>query len=131
MEAPVHDPRDEAIADLVTRLIEDARDYARAEADLMKQIARHRAAKARTGAILLGAGAVLLLSSLTALILGAVLGLATLIGPLAAGLAVAAILAGSGYFLVMKGLKGLKALSGDEEEKQAIRHGETHAEMLP
>ena len=63
MDAPVRDPRDQTIADLVSRLTDDARAYAQAEVDLLKEIARHRAARARTGAILLVAGAVLLLSS--------------------------------------------------------------------
>ena len=125
MDAPVRDPREESVGDLIGRLIEDGRTYARAEIDLLKEIARHRAERARTGLILLVGGGVLLLSSLTALILGSVLGLATLIGPLLAGIAIAAILAGGGYLLVRVGLKGLRALSGDEEERQAVARGET------
>ena len=125
MDSPVHDPREESIGDLVSRLIEDGRSYARAEVDLLKQIARHRAARARTGLILLVAGAVLLLSSLTALILGLVLGLAALTGPLLAGIIIAVALAGIGYLLVRIGLKGLHALGGDEAEKQAVVRGET------
>ena len=125
MEAPAQDPRDDSIGDLVGRLIEDGRTYARAEIDLLRQIARHRVARARTGLILLAAGAVLALSALTALILGLVLGLATLIHPLLAGLAVAALLAGTGYGLIRWGLTGLRALGGDEEEREAIRRGET------
>ena len=76
-------------------------------------------------AILLTAGAVLGLSALTALILGSVLGLATLIGPVLAGLAVALVLAVAGYVLVRIGISGLGALSGDEEERQALARGET------
>jgi hypothetical protein len=125
LDSPAHDPRDEGISDLVSRLLEDGRAYARAELDLVKQIARHRADRARNGLIALAAGAVLLLSSLTALILGLVLGLAVLIGPVLAGIAIAAALAGIGYLLVRIGLGGLRALSGDEEEKQAIARGET------
>ena len=125
MDSPAHDPREESIGELVNRLIEDGRSYARAEVDLLKQIARHRAGRARSGLILLAAGAVLLLSSLTALIIGLVLGLATLIGPLGAGLVVAAVLAGVGYLLVRFGLSGLRALSGDEEERRAVARGET------
>ena len=125
MDSPAHDPREESIGDLVNRLIDDGRSYARAEVDLLKQIARHRAGRARSGLILVAAGAVLLLSSLTALILGLVLGLATLIGPLGAGVAVAALLAGGGYLLVRFGLGGLRALGGDDEERQAVARGET------
>ncbi len=125
MDAPAEDPRDESIGDLFGRLIEDGRSYARAELDLLRQIARHRAGRARSGLIMLAAGAVLLLSSLTALILGLVLGLAVLIGPVLAGLAIALVLAGTGYVLVRYGLAGLRALAGDEEERQAVARGET------
>ena len=125
MDAPVRDPREESVGDLIGRLIEDGRTYARAEIDLLKEIARHRAERARTGLILLVGGGVLLLSSLTALIFGLVLGLAALTGPLLAGIIIAALLAGGGYLLVRVGLKGLRALSGDEEERQAVARGET------
>lgn len=125
MDAPAQDPRDDSIGDLFGRLIEDGRTYARAEVDLLKQIARHRAERARTGLILLVAGGVLLLSSLTALILGLVLGLAALTGPLLAGFIIAALLAGVGYLLIRFGLGGLRTLGGDEEEKAAIGRGET------
>ncbi len=67
----------------------------------------------------------LLLSALTALIVGAVLGLAILIGPWLAGLAVAAALALTGWLLVRSGVARLRALKGDEEEKQALVRGET------
>jgi hypothetical protein len=124
LDAPTPDPRDESIPDLVGRLVEDGRAYARAELDLVRRIARHRAGRARNGLIALAIGAVLLLTSLTALVLGLVLGLAVLIGPLAAGVAIAALLAGAGYLLIRVGLKGLRALGGDEEERQAIARGE-------
>ena len=125
LDGPAQDPRDESIGDLFGRLIEDGREYARAEIGLYRQIARHRAGRARNGAIALAAGAVLLLSSLTALIFGFVLGLANLIGPVLAGLAVALVLAGGGFLLVRYGAAGLGALSGDEEERQAIARGDT------
>ena len=125
MDAPAQDPRDDSIGDLFGRLIEDGRTYARAELDLVRQIARHRAARARTGMILLAAGGVLLLSSLTALILGLVLGLAVLVGPLLSGIIIATLFAGIGYGLIRFGLTGLRALGGDEEERAAIARGET------
>lgn len=124
---PSHEPRDETIGELVSRLLEDGRAYARAELDLVKQIARHRAAKAKSGAILLGAGVTLLLCALTAFVLALVLGLATLIGPFAAGMVVFVVLAGAGALLARSGAKGLSALGGDEEEKAAL----AKAERLP
>jgi hypothetical protein len=125
LDGPAEDPRDESIGDLFGRLIDDGRSYAKAEIDLYRQIALHRAGRARTGLVALIAGAVLLLSSLTALILGLVLGLAELIGPLLAGLAIAALLALAGYVLIRFGLKGLRALAGEEGERQALSRGET------
>ncbi len=125
MRGPAFDPNDDSIGDLVGRLVEDGREYAKAEIGLYRQIARYRAGRARNGLILLTAGAVLGLSALTALIIGFVMGLATLIGPVLAGLAVAIVLAGGGYILVRIGISGLGALSGDEDEKKALARGET------
>ena len=124
---PDIEPRDESIGELFNRLVEDGRAYARAEIDLVRQIARHRAAKAKSGAILLGAGVTLLLCSLTALVLALVLGLATLIGPFGAGMVVFLVLAVAGGLLARAGAKGLAALGGDEEEKAAL----AKAEQLP
>lgn len=124
---PDYEPRDESIGELFNRLVEDGRAYARAELDLVKQIARHRAAKAKSGAILLGVGITLLLCSLTALVLALVLGLATLIGPFGAGMVVFLVLAVAGGLLARAGAKGLASLGGDEEEKAAL----AKAEQLP
>lgn len=125
MDAPAGDPREESIGDLFGRLVDDGRCYAKAEIDLYRQIALHRAGRARNGLIALVAGAILGLTALTALVLGLVLGLAALIGAVLAGLAVAAALALAGFFLVRYGLADLRALSGDEEERQALKRGET------
>jgi uncharacterized membrane protein YccC len=119
------DPKEESIGALFGRLAEDGRAYARAELNLYRHIARRRAARARGGLIALIAGAVLLLSSLTALIFGLVLWLAGLIGALLAGLAVAALLILIGFMLIRFGISGLKALGGDEEERAALTRGET------
>ena len=125
MDAPADDPREESIGDLFGRLADDGRAYAKAEIELYRQIALHRAGRARAGLIALVAGGVLLLSSLTALILGLVLWLAALIGPLLAGLAIAALLALTGYLLVRFGLVRLRALKGGAEEAEALKRGET------
>ena len=125
MAEPAGDPKEESIGALFGRLAEDGRAYARAEIDLYRQIARHRATRARGGLIALIVGAILLLSSLTALIFGLVLWLAGLIGALLAGLAVAALLILIGFMLVRFGISGLKALGGDEEERAALTRGET------
>jgi len=125
LASPSSDPRDAGIGELVSRLLEDGRAYARAELDLYKRIAGHRAGKAKSGAVLLGIGIVLLLCSLTALVLALVLGLATLIGPFGAGMAVFLLLAVIGGLLARAGAKGLAALGGDEEEKAALARAES------
>jgi 4-hydroxybenzoate polyprenyltransferase len=125
LASPTHDPREESIGELVSRLVEDGRAYARAELDLVKRIARHRANRAKSGATLLGIGVTLLLCSLTALVLALVLGLATLIGPFGAGMVVFLVLAIAGGLLARSGAKGLAALGGDEEEKAALGRAET------
>lgn len=125
MDGPAGDPRDESIGDLFGRLVDDGKAYARAEIGLYREIAVHRAGRARTGAILLGAGAALLFAALIALTLGGVLGLAALTGPLLAGLIIAAVLGLVGYLLIRTGVTGLQALGGSDEEKAALKRGET------
>jgi hypothetical protein len=120
LDAPAQDPRDESIGDLFSRLIDEGREYARAEIGLYREIAKRRAAQGRTGAIALAAGAGLLWFAGIAALLGGVLGLATLIGPLAAGLAVAALLGAGGLVLLRFGIGELRALRGDEVEKEAL-----------
>jgi hypothetical protein len=123
LDAPVRDPQEESIGELVSRLIDEARDVARTEVDLYRQIARRRSAKAKSGLVQLLAAGILAWFAALALTFGAVL--ATLIGPLAAGLALALVMGVAAYFLLRKGLDGMKALSGDEEERAAIERGET------
>lgn len=124
MDAPVRDPQDESISELVSRAIDEARDVARAEVDLYRQIALRRSAKAKSGLVQLVAAGILAWFAGLALTFGIVLALATLIGPLAAGLALAVLMGAAAFFLLQKGLAGMKALSGDEEERAAIARGE-------
>ncbi len=122
--ADAGEPRDESIGELLGRLADDGRAFVKAEIGVYKAIAARRAARAKRGLIALAIGAVLLVSALTALLLGLVLWLATLIGPLLAGLAVAAILVLVGFVLVRIGMTGLKALGGDEAEREALARGD-------
>jgi hypothetical protein len=123
--APTGDPREESIADLVGRLVDDGKAYARAEIDLYKQIAAHRVGRARTGIALIGGAVVLLLSALIALTVGSVIALSALIGPFLAGLAIAAALGLIAWVLIRSGISGLKALKGSEEEAAALKRGES------
>lgn len=125
--ADAGEPKDESIGELVGRLAQDGRDFVKAEVGVYKAIAARRMARARNGLIALAIGAVLVICSITALLLGLVLWLATLIGPLLAGLAVAALLILAGVLLVRLGLSGLKALGGDEAEREALTRGDDQA----
>lgn len=122
--ADAGEPKDESIGALLGRLADDGRAFVKAEVAVYKAVAAHRMARARGGLIALAIGAVLLVCSVTALLLGLVLWLATLIGPLLAGLAVAAIFVLIGILLVRAGLGGLKALGGDEAEREALSRGD-------
>ena len=125
--ADAGDPKDESIGALLGRLAEDGRTFVRAEVGVYKAIAARRLARARNGLIALAIGAVLLICSITALLFGLVLWLATLIGPLLAGLAVAALFILVGFLLVRVGLSGFKALGGDEAEREALSRGDDQA----
>jgi hypothetical protein len=125
--ADAGDPQDESIGALLGRLADDGRAYVKAELGVYKAIAARRAARARNGLIALAVGAVLLISSITALLFGLVLWLSTLIGPLLAGLAVTAVLILVGFILVRVGISGLRALGGDEAEREALSRGDDQA----
>ena len=125
MDAPLRNPQEESIADLVGRLIDDGRQVARSEVNLYKQIALRRSARAKSGLVQLVAAGILAWFAGIALTIGLVLALATLIGPLLSGLAVALVMGVAAWFLLRKGLAGMSALSGDEEERQALERGET------
>ena len=125
--ADAGEPKDESIGELLGRLVEDGRAYVKAEVRVYRTIAARRAARARNGLITLALGAVLLITSVTALLLGLVLWLNTLIGPLLAGLAVAAALILAGFICVRVGISGLRALGGDEAEREALSRGDDQA----
>ena len=83
--------------------------------------------RARNGLIAIAVGAVLLICSITALLLGLVLWLAQYVGPLLAGLIAAAALILTGLILVKIGINGLKALGGDSGEREALARGDDRA----
>jgi hypothetical protein len=126
MDVQTDTTSEEPVTNIFKRLLADGRAYAQAEVDLYKGIARYRVSKASSGITKLIIGGVLLWFAVSALLLGIVLGLATLIGPLAAGVAVAVLLGAFGYYMIRSGLPGLKALSGDENEAEAVRLAGRH-----
>ena len=93
-----------SIGDLASGLVDDAKAYARAEADVAKAIAREKADAVKTPLILLVVALFVGMAALNALAVGVFAALATLMGPLLAAIAafvligaVAGILAWLGY----------------------------------
>lgn len=117
------------IGDIVSRLIDDGKSLARAELDLMKAVARYRAEMARSGAILLGGGIVLVIAGFVGLVVGLVLGLSPIIGPVLAGVAVLAVTGVVGFLLIRAGGRKLAVLtSGTEAEREALTEGKREAQ---
>ena len=77
-------PAEEGIGTLVHKAVEDARELARAEVAVYKAKATERATAYKNAAIFFGAAATLALSAVTALLVGLILTLETLVGPGAA-----------------------------------------------
>lgn len=121
------DPADYSLGDLFHQLVDDGKGYARAEANLYKVIARYRFGKAKNGIIALAAAYFMVSSALIAFFVGLVMGLADLIGPVAAGFVVLAVTGGIAFLLVRYATGKLAALGGDAEEKNALKAGEQRA----
>ena len=123
MDGPDGDPREETIGDLFGRLVEDGRTSAEAELSLIRAIAEYRALRARRALVALAAGWFLLVSSMTALVIGAVTGLSQHMSPFLSGLLVGVPMAAGGYALARYGWAGIKGLGRDQAEQQAIDQG--------
>jgi hypothetical protein len=128
MDARVQTPRpdnpaDAGIADLFHQLVDDGRTYATAEINLYKQIATYRAGKAKNGIVALVAGGLLAYAALIACLVGLVMGLADLIGPVLAGLFVLVASGGIAFLLIRYGVAKMAALGGDREEQAALSRG--------
>lgn len=96
---------DEGIGTLVHNAVADARELAQAEIALYKAKASERIGAFTSAAIFFGIAATLAMSAVTALLVGLILSLATLIGPLGAtGVVVGATLLIAGILaLIGKG----------------------------
>lgn len=79
----------ESIGGVFARLADDAGTLVRAEVELYRAAALHRLALSRRGLIYLGAAILLSLAAVICLVVMLAIGLATLIGPVAAGIVVA------------------------------------------
>jgi len=124
LDSPAGNRDESSLGDLFGRLADDGRAFVRAEADLYKAIALRRAGKAKSGAIALGAAALLANAALIVLLIGIALELSIHVGPFFAAL-ITAVGAGLIVFLLVRfGAARMKALSGDEEERKALAAGE-------
>jgi predicted transporter len=124
LSTQLEDPSETSIAELFHQLVDDSRQVVHAEINLYREIALHRANKAKGGLIALAVGAVMFLGALIVLILMLAEGLAIHIGPVAAGLVVAGVVAILGYLLIRYGASRLSVLTGDEEERGALSRAE-------
>lgn len=99
------------VGELVHQLVEDGKDYARAELGLAKAIAARKAGLLALPAALLGVALVLVIAGASALAVSLVLALDHLIGPLLAGLAAflvfGAIAGGLAWFAIRKARSSL------------------------
>jgi len=79
---------DVPIGQLFSQLVDDGKRYARAEVELYKAKAANKAQPVKAAAIYGGIAVTLALSAITALLVGLILALDTLLGPLASTLIV-------------------------------------------
>ena len=121
------DPADSSIGDLFHQLVDDGKALVGAEANLYKQIALARVGKAKNGLVAIVAGGFLAYAALIAFLVGVVMGLADLVGPVLGGLIVLAVSGIIAFVLIRYGAAKMAALGGDEEEKAAIKAGERRA----
>jgi hypothetical protein len=105
------DPDEAPIGELVGRLIDQGKGYARAEFGLVKAIATARVDAVKLPAILLGAALLFVIAGVVVLCMTIALALATLIGPLAGGLVATLVAFGiaGGLALIAKNKLSAKA----------------------
>jgi hypothetical protein len=84
------------VGELVHQLVEDGKDYAKAELDVVKAMAAAKGKALALPAGLFGAAFIFALAAVTALAVGVVLALTKFVGPLLAGLLGLLIFAGTG-----------------------------------
>lgn len=128
MDARVHHPTEQGIGDLVHQLVADGRNLVAAEVNLYKQIAAYRAGKAKNGIVAMAAGGLLLFAAFIAFMVGLMMEIAHLFDSSAlGGLALLAVTGVIAFLLFRYGAGKMTALSGDSDEKAALRAGESRA----
>jgi len=120
-------PDDSTIGDLFHQLVDDGRTLVSAEVNLYKQIALYRTGKAKNGLVALVAGGLLAYAALIAFLVGLVMGLADIVGPVLGGVIVLAVCGIVAFLLFRFGAGKMAALGGDQEEKAVLAAGERRA----
>jgi hypothetical protein len=124
LDARASNMGESSIGELFGRVAQDAKSYAQAEIGLYRTIAAHRAAKARNGAIALVAAVFLLNAALITLLVLLAVALGGLIGPVLGGIVVFLAAAAISCGLIRYGMAKMSALSGDAEERAALKAGD-------
>jgi Putative Actinobacterial Holin-X, holin superfamily III len=84
-DEPPAQPHDQPVGELISRAIEDGKAYARAELNVVKAIVEEKVSAVKAPAIALVAALLFAQAAIIAVALGVTMALATLVGPLLAG----------------------------------------------
>ena len=106
-EDPPSQPTDQPVGELIARVLEDGKAYARAEVGVVKAIAAAKANALKLPGILFGVAFLLSLAAVVALAVGVAMALATMIGPLGGGIAAFLLFAAVAGGLAWYGAKRL------------------------
>jgi hypothetical protein len=101
-------PGETPVGELVHRLVEDGKAYARAEVDVAKAIANEKANAIKLPVILFGAAFLFVQSAITVLAVAVGLWLLPMIGPLLAGLVAFLLFAGAAGGMVWVAVNKIK-----------------------
>lgn len=104
------DDEERPIGELIHKLVDDGKDYARAELKLGEAKVRAKVREAERPAALFGLGLVFAQAAVTALAIGFYAVIAKSVGPVFGGLIAAALFATAGYFIGRAGYRQLRAL---------------------
>lgn len=115
MSLPLSELDRESVGGLFTRLVDDTKTLAQAEVDLYKQIALQKTQRSKLGLALAFTGYLIICASITALLVGFVIGLADIVGPVLAGIIVGLVGLGVGGGLILWAVRSLSAAFSGEQ----------------
>jgi ABC-type antimicrobial peptide transport system permease subunit len=106
---------EESVGELIGRLVEDGKGFARAEIGYYRALAADKLDQARSGLILAGLALLLAVAAAIALVVGLVFALATLVGPGWATLIVVAATLAIAGLLGWLALRHFRRMTGAEQ----------------